>query len=293
MLTGVVTLPANLVKSPKPKKPWLQFRLRSLLLFATALCVPFWWMGREMELRRKERAADTRRQIIRSEINSLASHEWAGEYYYGDGLGVNISLVLAPRSGYSFEWRGCGGLYDRNYGPLDQKKGRLRLSFTLPHNPNGLAGITEEIIPVAWGTREYLIPPGEMVRFCNDVNRGAEPRTGPHGFHLLRRGDEKKPVSGLPSLPDEFKRYLLTTPIEAEIVQVGGPASSGTAIVLNRGTKHGFFPGMELHVIEPSDHLSSVKITAVEEDRSKAVVERIFDDEPEPGLGWKLSTRSP
>lgn len=292
MLIGVATLPANLVKSPKPKKSWLQFRLRSLLLLMTALCLPSWWLAREMDLQRRERAVETWRQAVLSENKSLGSHEWAGEYYYGDGLGVNVSLALAPKSGYVFEWHGCMGLYGRNYGPIYRKNGRLRLKFMLPNNRKKFGNIAEELIPVAWGSREYLISPDEMVRFCNDVNGGGEPRTGMHGLHLLRRGDEEKPVSGLPSLPDEFKHYLLMSPIEAEIIRVGEPASSGTAIVLNRGTKHGFFPGMELHVIEPGDHLSSVKITAVEEDQSKAVVERFFEDEPKPRLGWKLSTRS-
>jgi hypothetical protein len=292
MLKCVDTISASVVKLPKPKKRWLQFRLRSLLLLTTALCVPSSWLAREMDLKRRERAVEIWRQSVLNEIKLLRRHEWAGEYYYGDGLGANVSLALAPKSGYVFEWHGCMGLCGRNYGPINQNDGRLHLKFMLPNNGKKFGNIAEELIPVAWGSREYLIAADEIIRFCNDVNGGDEPRTDVHGFHLLRRGDEKKPVSGLPSVPDEFKQYLLTSPIDAEIIQVGEPSPSGTPIILDRGTKHGLFAGMELHVIEPSDHLSSVKITAAELDQSKAILERIFNDEPEPDLGWKLSTRS-
>jgi hypothetical protein len=58
-------------------------------------------------------AANSKRQSILEEIRKLQDHEWAGEYYTGDGLGANISLAIAPKSGYVFEWDGCMGLYDK------------------------------------------------------------------------------------------------------------------------------------------------------------------------------------
>jgi hypothetical protein len=72
---------------------------------------------------RAEKTADALRQQVREEIKSLGHHVWAGEYYFGDGLGVNVSLILAPKFGYVFEWRGCLGLYDRNYGAVTSTKG--------------------------------------------------------------------------------------------------------------------------------------------------------------------------
>jgi hypothetical protein len=40
-------------------------------------------------------AAQTKK--IRQELRSLSGHDWAGEYYFGDGLGVNVSLTLVSR----------------------------------------------------------------------------------------------------------------------------------------------------------------------------------------------------
>jgi hypothetical protein len=34
------------------------------------------------------------REGIRAEIKTLPNHEWAGEYYAGDGLGRNVSLAI-------------------------------------------------------------------------------------------------------------------------------------------------------------------------------------------------------
>ena len=54
-----------------------------------------------------ERTANSKRQAILAELKRLGDHEWAGEYYAGDGVGVNTSVVIAPHSGYVFEWHGC------------------------------------------------------------------------------------------------------------------------------------------------------------------------------------------
>src|ERR1051325_7519917 len=56
--------------------------------------------------------AERRLARIKAEIARLRDHEWAGEYYWGDGLGANVSLVVSPKSGFVFTWNGCMGLYD-------------------------------------------------------------------------------------------------------------------------------------------------------------------------------------
>ncbi len=33
----------------------------------------------------------------------------AGEYYYGDGLGMNCSLTITQEGRFSFKWQGCEG----------------------------------------------------------------------------------------------------------------------------------------------------------------------------------------
>ncbi len=273
------------------RRPRWQFRLRSLLLFVTVACLWLGWLGHEFDLRRRERFADALQPIILQEISSLGNHEWAGEYYCGDGMGYNLSLTMAPKSGYLFEARGCGGRYGRNYGPVTASKGRLRLAFRLPVERQRLSTIADQLIQVPWGSRRYLIPPKEMLEFCNAINAGTEPRTDIHGLHLLRYGDEAKAVQGLPIVPDEFKDYLLARPIEAEIIEVRERTENSTLVVLNRGKIHGLLPGMELHVIAPDEPLASVNVTKVDDGGCEATITSFFDDAPAPEPRWILSTR--
>lgn len=288
MLIDVSQSSAEIVKISTPCKRRLQFRLRSLLLLVTAACLALGWFGRRLELLRREYIADTLRPIICGEIASLQNHPWAGEYYSGDGLGVNISLAVAPRFGYLSEWRGCLGLYDRNYGPVACTNGRLQLTFRLPKRESS-GGIADELIPVHWGPRQYLVAPNEMVEFCNAVNGGIEPRSDMHGLYLLRRGDEAKAATGFPAVPDEFKDYLLAHPVEAEIVDIGKRTDDKTIIILNRGKQHGLLPGMELHLT--NERVESAIVTHVENERSMATMAPLFGEDPAPPIHWKLSTR--
>lgn len=248
-----------------------------------------------------ERTAKNMRGKILSEIKKLGDHEWAGEYYAGDGLGVNTYMVVAPKSGYVFEWHGCLGLYDRNYGTVAWTNNRVRLSFTFKNNREGFQGIAAELIPVVWGTRHYLIPADQIVRFCNDINSGREPRMNARGFYLLRKGDEKKQVTGQPKLPGEYQAYLLAKPIEAKIIAVGAyttcPSVSDwrfkdTPVTLNAGAQHGLRVGMKLVVIEPGI-VESVQITKVDENHSQGIMTQIGEDKAGPETGWRLSTEAP
>jgi hypothetical protein len=248
------------------------------------------------------RAAELRDEI-RAELKALGDHPWAGEYYEGDGMGVNVSLMLAPKAGYLFEWHGCMGLYDRNYGKITDSNGRLRLSFTFRNVRRGFQGIAPEFNPVAWGERKYLIPADGVVGFCNAVNDGSEPRTRDHGFFLLRRGDAARPVTGPPAVPEQFRTYLRDkTPIEAHIVAVGAPTTrpslgdwkfKDTPVTLDVGTKNGLLPGMQLYVTEPRDLVENVTVTKVEADTSTGVMTQIGEEEAGPKVGWRLSTRLP
>jgi hypothetical protein len=144
------------------------------------------------------------RSVIEQDIKGLRGHPWAGRYYFGDGLGANVSLWLAPKAGFLYQWHGCLGLYDRNYGgAVEEPNGTIRLSFEL--DGSRIAG---EYIPVRWGERRYLVTKDEMEGFCEDVNSGREPRSGMHGSVFLRRGDEERRVDGLPSVPAEYRGLL-------------------------------------------------------------------------------------
>jgi hypothetical protein len=249
-----------------------------------------------------EKTAEKMRGEIQAEIKTLANHPWAGDYYCGDGLGVNLSLVIAPKAGYVFEWHGCLGLYDRNYGAVSEKDGRLHLVRTFTNNPKVSKGIAPEWVPVAWGSRTYMIPADEMIRFCNAVNEGSEPHVGVHGSFLLRRGDEEKKASGLPAVPPKYRAYLLKEPINAEIVAVGRSITRldeadhefiYATVTVSVGKDRGLLPGMELYVTSPDVGVESVEITTVDRVKAEGIIMQAGEHRRRPQVGWKLSTRAP
>ena len=153
-----------------------------------------------------------RRAEIKTEIESLGDHPWAGEYYSGDGLGVNVSIVPVPKAGFTFMWHGCLGLYDLNYGPVAvDADGYINFDCTFPNKQEGFQGIATRMYPMRWGERHYLIPETEFASFCNSYNSQGEPRQGMHGQYAIRRGDENKSVEGRPPLPWKWQCICSTT----------------------------------------------------------------------------------
>jgi hypothetical protein len=280
--------------------------MKTSFLIGLILCGAGLAAAAESEPSKNSRAAETtaaaNREKILAEIKTLPGHEWAGEYYAGDGLGVNTSLAIAPDSGYVFEWHGCLGLYDRNYGGVTLADGRVHLSFTFENERKGFQGIAPEFIPVSWGPRHYLIAADEVVDFCNSVNDGGEARKESHGSYFLRRGDEKKAVTGRPKLPAEYEAYLLEKPIRATITEVGGYTTrpsvaswkfKDTPVVLDAGSAKGLRVGMKLAVTDPRNSMEDVRITGVESERAQGLMTQIGEELPGPKVGWRLSTRAP
>lgn len=167
---------------------------------------------------------------------------YAGNYYFGDGTGVNCSLSLTADGRFSFRWRGCLGLYDQNQGAAGFRNGHLVLKPERPNARGGFRGTPTEFVPVPWGQRMYLVPGEDREEFCNSVNGGQEPRRWAHGQVYLRDGDWTKPVTGHPTVPKEWEPMLLKRPIRAKVVDV---LADGRARV-DAGTADGVWKEMEL-----------------------------------------------
>ena len=165
-----------------------------------------------------------------------------GEYYFGDGLGVNCALTIKDEGRFSFGWHGCLGLYDQNTGEARVVAGHLILTPERPNVRKGFQGTATDFIPIRWGERLYLIPEADRWEFCNAVNQGSEPRDRPHGQSYLRSGDWRKKVSGLPIVPEAWHSLLLKAPIDGRVIEVLG---DGRARV-DLGTESGVWKEMEL-----------------------------------------------
>lgn len=248
-----------------------------------------------------EQAEKDRRSKIEAELRTLADHPWGGNYYQGDGLGVNQRIVLSPKAGFVFTWHGCLGLYDRNSGEVREEKDTLQLKFVYPNSRKGFQGIAGEMVRIPWGDRRYLVPADEVAEFCNAVNSGDEPRTGAHGRFLLRDKDWEKKVEGNPKLPDGYQRFLLKEPIQAKIVKVGeakirdgiaGTQFRTTTVTLNVGKKQGVLPGMRFFLMD--DSVNDAKVVRVLDEESIAEVEDMLSDKSPvqaPKVDVAVSTR--
>lgn len=246
---------------------------------------------------------ERRRTLIQAEISELTNHPWAGEYYKGDGLGENCYLSISPRQGYVFEWHGCLGLHDRNYGRVGVQGNELHLQYTLSGQRRRGLGLAPILVPVSWGNRHYLVPKDEMIEFCNTVNIGSE-RDWESGRFYLRRGDPTETPTGNPNVPEEFNPYLLQQPIDAKILTVGKYTTEPsvvewkykiTPVTIDAGSASGLRIGMKLRVLEPPtpSAYQTVEITKVEQNRSQGVIEQMGEDEPDPVVGSRISTRDP
>lgn len=246
---------------------------------------------------------------IHSELQAIPPHPWAGHYYFGDGLGTNIYVALAPAAGLVYTWRGCLGLYEFDHGTVvETGTNRIRVQFQDKRTPGLFSGKSWELVVVPWGDRRYLIPVEKMVDFVNAVNLGREPRSDAHGLFLLRRDDETKKVSGKPKLPKKFAQFILQRPVDPKITAVGETVvEEGSSELLrqvmvkatiDRGKSHGLFPGMELAIVsEPPLLFLGLEGRVVSVGEKTAVVSLTHllltqGEAFEPCVGWRLSTRN-
>jgi hypothetical protein len=272
-----------------------------VFLLACFLSPRLWSQADESDRRFSEAsvsASEMQTKKIQRELRHLEDDDWAGEYYFGDGLGVNVSLAVAPKSGFVFSWRGCLGLYDLNYGNVTFTNGSVKLLFKYPNKREGFEGIAPELLPVRWGQRHYLIAVDRIVDFTNAINAGTEPGSlfgGRSGRFLLRRGDESRAVVGRPSLPNEFLSYILAQPIKAKVSSVEQARVERsrriTYVRIDMGSAEGIKQGMELYVHTPSRIFDTAIITSVSEHSARAVIEQMELTDTVPSTDWELSTK--
>jgi hypothetical protein len=196
---------------------------------------------------------DAQRAAIARENSATPGTPWAGDYYSGDGLGANVSLSLAPRSGVAATWQGCLGTYAANQGSvIPQADGSLLLKYEQPNDPNGI-GFADHVMPVAWGERMYMVAETELPAFVSAINLGNEPREGAQGSFLMRKGDEQHKVYGLPALPPAQQSLIREVPLEVGVVSASRLHGNRTdefecryRLVLDHGADDRLAAGMDL-----------------------------------------------
>ena len=137
-----------------------------------------------------------------------------------------------------------------------------------------------------------------MIQFTNAVNAGTEPGSlsgGRLSSFLLRIGDEKKPVEGMPDLASEYLNYILKEPLTARISSITESRIENshriTRVTINVGSADGLRKGMELFLKNPATIYAEADVTDVSDHWASAVIEQDQSSEPPPLPGWTLSTK--
>lgn len=240
---------------------------------------------RDTARERAEREARGFQQLVRSEEPAIKEHakridaeletleqgnlnddawarEWAGSYYTGDGTGMNVLIKVAPKSGLTYTWHGCLGLYDANHGQVVEAfPGGLKVRFVLDETRSHYQYISTTLYFVRWGPRRYLVPETQMLKLVNNYNRGAFARGSMYGIprkfepgEQAHRFGEANPA-GKPLVPEKYARLLLDRPAVYRVTKVTPqperPVTKGVKVLelrveLEGGRDKGAFEGMTL-----------------------------------------------
>lgn len=207
-----------------------------------------------------------------------------GDYFFGDGTGVNCYLQLTSKNKFNFKWEGCLGTYDKNNGDFTVSNGILTLIPRRPNIQKGFQGTPTIFFVVSWDDRLYLIATNKIIDFCCNVNDQSEPRKARYGRYYLREKDWEKSVKGGPRVPSEWTKFLLASPVRGTITQVVGKQEAW----IDAGSENGLIEGM---VLTAQDHgkimFSQVRVESVQKNNSRIKCEWA-DSELE--VGQKVSS---
>lgn len=191
-----------------------------------------------------------------------------GEYYLGDGTGVNWTLNLNPDGTFDFAWDGCVGRYDEKSGTWCLVDGVIRLDV-VREKPDGMvASLPASLRPIVWGERLYLVSDRELTDFCNDINTGEEPRSESFGGRFLRVEDWFLPAPSRPAVPESVRDLILDAPVRGMLI---GRLTDQTGTI-DRGRSSGLRPGMVLY-LQKAFELISYRVIAVSESTSEVRME--------------------
>ncbi len=161
---------------------------------------------------------DRRQQAIDERLAAGDVAVWAGHYYDGEGLGRYIDLWIAPDAGATMTWRGHFGLLNADHGTVvESANGAIRIHYAKQNEERKFFRFPDELVPIAWTDRLYLIPPERIAEFASAINHGDEPRLAVRGRFLLRQGDNDKPVTGLPALPSSVRAHVRREAVEVRV----------------------------------------------------------------------------
>lgn len=217
---------------------------------------------------------------IRSEINELGKHPWAGEYASSGGTDTGVVLFIAPKSGIAYQEYDNAGVSDTNYGvfPMDGATIRIKWSCDPASTMSALFPCVEkDLVIVSWDEEVFLVSRSLVHRFCMIAR---ENQRFFHSIAIARSPNKRKTLAGKPILPEELKVFLDLPELSANITDVEKPvtfiADKNLRIIrqivtMDIGAKDYVYLGMKLEgEKQGKQHARMMRITEIDDNSSKA-----------------------
>lgn len=216
-------------------------------------------LGDRVAAEQRKAAFEAKKQRIDAALAAEGRGDWDGVYSDGNGYDWR-ELAYAQAEGFAYRAGTCTGGY-ASIGEVDADAGGLHLK-RLPQGTRPMMNFLAEpevLLPIAWGARRYLVAESQIGQFALDVHSGGEPRCNVRGGVLLRSGDERLVVSGLPELPARWqgllRREALVLHVTAltfeEEAGIGGSRHLRYTLTFDGGADRGLLVGATLRPLHP------------------------------------------
>jgi hypothetical protein len=213
-------------------------------------------------------------------------YEYANPGFWRETIQLNIDSTYESSMFYHEEPG------DRkSAGTFEVVDGRIHLRATNRESAKSRRDLKNDLVPVSWGDRLYLVAASERLKFCNEINRGDAPSFVPSRPPSVAEMGKQAPRPGLPTLPREWNNLWLAKPIVGKVAEV----ITGPYARVNLGARDGVRAGMILHGGEAFG-IFELTVCAVESGncvvKSRSILKR-SGSSPAPTVGTTVKSRSP
>ena len=176
-------------------------------------------------------------QAIRAANARQPDVPWTGTYRRSDGYVVN-EILLGADGQVVVRTLGDSGNEESLAGVFVWRDARIEAHLAGFYQGHQLRLRRQELIPVRWGPRRYLILFEDMDSFVNAVNENGAAMADPDDFSSfpVHEKDEPLRVCGMPELPSPWNSRL-------RLDSVGGTIGTASAIDPQPRESSGDFPG--------------------------------------------------
>lgn len=218
-------------------------------------------------LRNEEPAIDARRMRIDAELADLAQHppgpddpnrwaaEWAGTYYTGNHLSINIVISIAPKSGVTYRNSGCAGPADANHGDIVKVfPDGLELKLAIDPTASSTAFMSSRLYFLRSGTQHMVAPESQMMNAVNACN-GCIATRPMHRVPVKVIDDNRDLEAGTPDqLPAKYAALLVHHPMKLVVAKTSMASTPVTdnlhsfewRIDFTGGRDQDIYPGIKL-----------------------------------------------